>query len=129
MNSNSVNVAKFKAWLKSVDSYQRATALSIFVNTNTWDDDIDQLVIRIIQVDDDLTIRREAVRFITQRKDYRFKRVLEGALDDSDWKVRGDAYLALTEIDSDCLFNERISRFLLEEVHPYGRWCIENKAK
>lgn len=118
------DVCKYKAWLNSEDPWQRDIALNVFMHSMIRDDEIDCHAARILRTDDDVKIRRAAIKLICSYKDAKFLDYLIEALDDEDWCVKGEAFIAIKMIMPNWQKNERIIQFIEEETHPFVRFCI-----
>ena len=124
MKTRPTDLLKIKAWLSSDDSYQRLIALSMVANSpGIRDAEIDVKVVHLLQTDDQVPIRRDAVRWLAKQNDPKFMLVFLAALDDNDWLIRGEAILGLEAIDDDYQQIPEVAKFLEDETHPYGRWC------
>ena len=121
-----IDLKKYKVWLNSTDSYQRGIAVAIIWHMGIRDDEIDQSTARILRTDDQISIRRDAVRMIAGYKDKKFKDVLIEALDDEDWCVRGEAFREIKFLRIKYRKIPRVKQFINEEVHPFCRWCIDH---
>lgn len=118
-----VDLVKIKAWLISPDPYQRGIALSIASHSGLIDEEVDQAIIRLLRIDDQKEIRRDAIKFLVARKNRKFQDAFLEALDDNDWQIRGEAIIGLSQINPDFKSISRVQQFINEETHPYGRWC------
>jgi HEAT repeat protein len=120
-----IDVLKFKAWLSGADPHHRLTALNVFWHSGQVDEEALAMTAQILQTDDEVGIRRDAVRMLRGRKDPRFIPNFVSALDDNDYIVRGEALLALKAMDAQWKDNVRVVKLVGEEVHPFVRACIE----
>jgi HEAT repeat protein len=124
MNSR-IDVLKFKAWLSGADPHHRLTALNVFWHSGQADEEVLAMTAQILQTDDEVGIRRDAVRMLRGQKNPRFIPNFVSALDDNDFIVRGEALLGLKAMDAQWKDNVRVAKLVGEEVHPFVRTCIE----
>jgi HEAT repeat protein len=124
MSDNEIN--KYQSWLSSEDPYQREIGLNVIWHTKQRSQDIDNKVILLLRTDDNLNIRRDAIRMISSAKDEKFIPVLLESLKDDDWLVRGEAILGLKKIDPTIISKPEITEFVEKEIHPFCRWCIQS---
>lgn len=115
---------KYRKWLTSHDPHLRLTAIAVLRHSRTHDPDAVSGVVGILETDDTPEIRREAVGLIAELGDVSLIGVLETALGDSDYIVRGRAYLGLKSIVPGCESVPDVAKFIREETHPFCRWCI-----
>lgn len=123
---NNLEIKKFKAWLNSPDSYERDIAISVFWHSGIRDDEIDHSVTHILRTDNEINIRRSAIKMLSGTKDGKFQEALIEALDDEDWQVKGEAFMGIMSINPDYQNLSRMAQFIDEETHPFCRWCIES---
>ena len=57
-----IDVLKFKAWLSGADPHHRLTALNVFWHSGQVDEEALAMTAQILQTDDEVGIRRDAVR-------------------------------------------------------------------
>jgi len=119
---------RYKLWLSSDDPNLRLTAVAVMSHAGIRETSIDLKMIELLETDDDVEIRREIVRTISERKDPKFVNVLVKILGDSDYIVRGRAFISLKALDgcwnSDHEILVAIQTYVENETHPFGRWCI-----
>lgn len=118
------HMEKYREWLASHDHHLRLTAIAVLRHSRTHDPDAVSKVVGILETDDTPEIRREAVGLIAELGDASLTGVLEAALGDNDYIVRGRAYLGLKSIVPDCESVPDVAKFIREETHPFCRWCI-----
>lgn len=127
MNVKDFSLEKYKAWLSSPDPYQRGIAVAVIWHLGVRESEVEDKVVHILKTDDNINIRRDAVRMLREIKDSKFLDVFIGLLTDEDWLVKGEAFLGIRAlgIEYDC--DDRIQRFIETEVHPFCRFCIETE--
>lgn len=123
--SSDFDINMYIAWLTSEDPYQRGIALNVIWHTNTRSEAVDKAVMNILRIDDQIDIRRDAIRFLVSTGDIKFKNSFEECLEDEDWCVKGEAALGLKKIDPNWQENQQMIKVGEADLHPYVQWCIE----
>lgn len=116
---------KYKRDLTSSNDYIRDTALFVLWHSGTRDDEIDSRIAAIVGTDDSIKIRRNAVRMIASLRVRKFLPLLIQCLQDSDYIIRGEAFIGISSLDDDFDKIPAVKTFMNEESHPYCIWCIQ----
>ena len=128
--SSPFDATKYIAWLSSPDPYHRGTAVAVLWHAAIRNKEIEEKIQHILKTDDQISIRRDAVKMISDWRDKKFFEILVGLLNDEDWQVRGEALLAIKKIDPDLIIKDsRIKEYCDTDLHPFARFCIEYQTE
>lgn len=124
---------RYRLWLTSDDPNHRDTAIHIFMHAQIVDPELIQIINEVLRTDDKVKVRRTAVDYLGNYVENEYKELviesLQEALEDEDYIVRGKALLGLVKIHPLWYDDDDIVKYMKEETHPFGRFCINQVTK
>lgn len=118
------DIAKYRTLLNSHDHHMRLTAIIVLRHCMARDAASIREAVRLLETDDALDVRREAVRYLAELRETSLVAVLTAALCDDDYIVRGEAFLGIVSILPAHMDKPEVAKFISGETHPFCRWCI-----